>query len=170
MLYVVIDWETQSIELLRWLDTSRSRRNVRIPILILFVCLSWRPAFNSLKLPVLYILESYIFCKSQFNLIKGSELHYYETKGREGQLPNWVTMNGRSWVFAFSGALEFLLSTNCQILSKVPQCSSCSKIVLIPFVVDFQTFYRTDELMTHNQDPWLADSWQQWDHLEWMGI
>lgn len=34
MLYVVIDWETQSIELLRWLDTSRTRRNVPIPILI----------------------------------------------------------------------------------------------------------------------------------------
>lgn len=101
MLYVVIDWENQSIELLRWLDTSRSRRNVPIPILIFIRLFVVETSIQQSKTTL-----SLYFGDTSFISQNSISLHYYETTGRKGQLPNWVTKNGRSWVFAFSGALD----------------------------------------------------------------
>ncbi len=109
---------------------------------------SCRPAFKNLKLltlPCLYIFETALFFKSKCNPIRGSDIHSYDTRGRD----NYRSGRHRTVVF------ERLPSqAGARFVNKLP--NSIKNAVMpkafksrLKTALISEAFYSTDEFMAH---------------------
>ncbi|KAG8313243.1 hypothetical protein J6590_006803 [Homalodisca vitripennis] len=110
--------------------------------------MSCRLAFRKLKLltvPCLYILETSMFFKSKCNLIRGSDIHSYETRGRD----NYRTGRHRTVVH------ERLPSqSGAQFVNKLPNFIKSAAMLKafktrLKSALLSEAFYNTDEFMAH---------------------
>ncbi len=110
---------------------------------------SCRPAFKNLKLltlPCLYILETSLYFKSKCTPIRGSDIHFYETRGRD----NYRTGRHRTVVSerlpSQSGVLFLNKLPNSIKNATMPKAFKTRlKAVLIS-----NSFYSVDEFMAHS--------------------
>ncbi|KAG8265399.1 hypothetical protein J6590_095575 [Homalodisca vitripennis] len=107
---------------------------------------SCRLDLKILTLPSLYILDTFIFFRSKCDHIRGSEIHSYETRGRE----DYRTGRHRTVVHKRlpSQVGVHLVNRLPNSIKSVPMLkafkASLKKILIA------EAFYNTDEFMTHD--------------------
>ena len=125
-----------------------------------------------LILPCLYILKTCLFCKSKCNLIRGSDIHSYEARGRD----DYRTGRHRTVVYERlpSQAGVHFVNSLPNSIKDAPMPKAFKTRLKI--CLGIQAFYNTDEFMGHNWETalitnnrltgWGGNNSNEWLH-EW---